>query len=387
MKAIPFLIFFSIFLVVYGLVNYYILLRGWQALPKSPLLRGSYLCLSLFAVLAFIAGRLVERFSIGAFSDILIWVGSFWLGIMTCLLVSIVIIDILRVINHFFNFFPSFIHINYEKTKLVTALIVVLTTLIVVTAGYINAQIPVVRHVELTIPKKAGDLNSLKIALASDIHLGTIVSNSRIEKMVTMINQLEPDIVLLAGDIVDEDLKPVIANNLGDALAQLTSKYGTYAITGNHEFIGGVNASVKYLIDHHITMLRDQFVKVEDKFYIVGRDDRSIHQFTTNERKPLEDIMAGMDCNLPIILMDHQPFSLHKVAEHCVDLQVSGHTHHGQLWPFNYITSMIYEISHGYARIGDTHFYISAGYGTWGPPIRTSTRPEIVEIILHFIRP
>ena len=205
--------------------------------------------------------------------------------------------------------------------------------------------------------------------------------------MVTMINQLEPDIVLLAGDIVDEDLKPVIANNLGDALARLTSKYGTYAITGNHEFIGGVNASVKYLTDHNITMLRDQFVKIEEKFYIVGRDDRSIHQFTKNGRKPLEDIMAGMDCNLPVILMDHQPFSLQRVTEHCVDLQVSGHTHHGQLWPFNYITSMIYEISHGYTQIGDTHFYISAGFGTWGPPIRTSARPEIVEIILHFIRP
>ena len=126
------------------------------------------------------------------------------------------------------------------------------------------------------------------------------------------------------------------------------------------------------------------YPEIDNSFYVVGRDDRSIRRFAGKDRRPLEDLIAGIDCGLPVILMDHQPLSLHSIADNCIDIQLSGHTHHGQIWPYNFITSMIYEVSYGYTQIGNTHFYVSAGYGTWGPPIRTSGRPEIVEIVLHF---
>jgi predicted MPP superfamily phosphohydrolase len=383
MKPSPFLIFFSIFLIVYGSVNYYIFIRGWQALPKLPMLRVVYVAVSLFLIIAYIAGRILERHTPCAFNDILIWAGSFWIGIMTYLLLGILLLDILRASNHFFHFFPSLIMNHYKAAKLFASVVIVSVAVLVVIIGQINARAPVVKKLELKISKNAGTLKSLKIALATDIHLGRIISNSRLEKMVKTINGLSPDIILLGGDIVDEDLRPVVENNLGETLAQLKSRYGTYAITGNHEYIGGVVAAAQYLEDHGIIMLRDEVIRIDHKFYIIGREDISMKHFAGKDRKPLEYLLSGIDCKLPVIQMDHQPFSLKRVADTCIDLQVSGHTHHGQLWPYNFITSLIYEISHGYTQIGDTHFYVSSGYGTWGPPVRTTARPEIVEITLH----
>ena len=384
MKISHIIIFILIVLSVYGSVNYYIFLRGWQAIPKISLYKTAYVIIFLLLSLSFFAGRILERYTISAASNIFIWSGSLWLGLMAYLFLSVLLIDILRASNFFFNFFPDFIYANYGKTKLIIAAGTLALSVLIVVAGFINECIPNIKKIELTIPKKAGNIKSLHIAMASDIHMGTIISNSRLEKLVSTINDLKPDIVLLPGDIVDEDLRPVIKNNLGDILKTFKSKYGTYAITGNHEYIGGAEAAVKYLTAHNINMLRDSAVKINGSFYIVGREDRSIKQFSGLERKDLKIIIKDIDCRLPVILMDHQPFSLHKTAESCVDLQLSGHTHHGQLWPFNFITSMIYEISHGYKKIENTNFYVSSGYGTWGPPIRTSSRSEIVDIILHF---
>ncbi|MBN2403504.1 MAG: metallophosphoesterase [Spirochaetes bacterium] len=314
----------------------------------------------------------------------LVWIGSFWLGLMIYLFLCILLIDILRASNHFLHFFPQIITINYEKSKLISAVLVLAFSIIIVIAGYVNACTPKVNKIEINITKPGININSLHIAMASDIHLGIIISNSRLERLVNSINGLNPDIILLAGDIVDEDIAPVIKNNLGELLTRLNSKYGTYAVTGNHEYIGGVKDAVDYLTAHKITMLRDKAVNIGNLFYVAGREDRSIGQFNGGQRKSLDNILAGVDRNLPVVLMDHQPFALHEAANAGVDLQLSGHTHHGQLWPFNFITSGIYELSCGYARKGNTHFYVSSGFGTWGPPIRTSSRSEIVEITLNF---
>jgi hypothetical protein len=189
---------------------------------------------------------------------------------------------------------------------------------------------------------------------------------------------------LLPGDIVDEDLGPVIKQNLGETLKKIKSKYGVFGITGNHEYIGGVEPACKYLEEHGITMLRDRYVMVNDEIYIVGREDRSIKQFAGKLRKPLEDIMSGIDKLKPIILMDHQPVRLAEAGKNGVDLQLSGHTHHGQLWPFNFITKKVYELSRGYKLNGSTHYYVSCGAGTWGPPVRTGNKPEILLIELEF---
>jgi uncharacterized protein len=384
MKISSFLIFLGIVLSVYGSVNFYIFMRGWQVFSKMPVVKIIYITVFILACLSFPAGQILERVRICTVSNIFIWAGSFWLGFMAYFFFSILIIDILRAFNGLFNFFPEFISVNYEKSKLITAVSVIALSAIIIGAGYINAYIPKIKKLDFTIAKKAGNVKSLRIAAASDIHLGTIISNSRLERLVSSINSLDPDIILLAGDIVDSDLRPVIKNNLGETLKKLKSKYGIFAVTGNHEYIGGVEEAINYLSALDITVLRDRVVKINKSFYIAGRDDRSINQFSGSKRKELKELLSGIDSAMPVILMDHQPFSLKKTAETSVDLQLSGHTHHGQLWPFNFITSMIYEVSAGYLKINNTNFYVSSGYGTWGPPIRTNSRPEILDIAINF---
>jgi predicted MPP superfamily phosphohydrolase len=381
MKLINFIIFFSIFLTIYISVNYYIFIRGWQAIPKESSLRTVYLALFIFVSASYIFGRFLERFTICRTSDVCIWIGSFWLGLMLYLFLAVLFLDIVRAVNHFLPFLPAVITENYQRSKSIAFIAILVIASGIVLAGHLNSLNPRIRELNIEIDK--GAPQPLNIVLVTDIHLGTLISNSRLYRMVEEINRIHPDIVLLGGDIVDEDLEPVIEKNLGETLKAIQSQYGTFAITGNHEYIGGVEAAYRYLEDHNITVLRDRAVKIGD-FYLAGREDRSMHGFTGKQRKPLDRILEGVDKRYPLILMDHQPFGLREAAANGVDLQLSGHTHHGQLWPLNYITSMIYELSWGYKRIGDSHFYVSCGFGTWGPPVRTGNRPEIVYIRIRF---
>lgn len=384
MKTLNFVIFFSIVFAVYGSVNYYIFIRGWQSLPVGSTLRSIYLPLFIFVALSFIAGRILENFWLSKVSDLLVWIGSFWLAAMVYFLFIVIVLDIVRLINHFLPFYPEIIRANYSGAKQVAALASLISVAIVVIAGYINALNPGVSELSLNIDKAANGRQSLNMVFASDIHLGTIVGRQRFDRVVAKINALNPDIVLLPGDIVDEDLKPVIRENIGESLRNIKAPLGVYASTGNHEHIGGVEEAFKYLTEHDIVMLRDSVTKVNDEFYLVGREDRDGKRFSGIERRSLEDLMRDVDLNYPVILMDHQPIGLDDAVSNKVDLQISGHTHNGQLWPFNYITGAIYEVSRGYKKKGDTHFYVSSGVGTWGPPVRTGNRPEIVNIRLNF---
>jgi uncharacterized protein len=382
-KVINFIIFFSIALTIYGLANVYICIRGWQTLPPSASFRIPYLAIFLIFSLSYIAGRVLERFTICVPSTCLIWLGSIWFGLMLYLFLGVVLCDLLRLVNWLAGIVPADSE-RYVRARQVAAAAVILAAIVAVTAGYLNTLSPRITRLSVAVPKNAGARSELNIALVSDIHLGIIIRNSRLQKMVDMVHVIRPDVVLLCGDIVDEDLAPVIENNLGELLRSIRSRYGTYAVTGNHEYIGGVNEACRYLADHGVKMLRDEAVLIDGSFYLVGREDRSRKQFTGAGRKPLASILSGVDRTLPVILMDHQPLRLSSAAEHGVDLQVSGHTHHGQLWPANIITGLIYEVSHGFKQIGRTSYYVSCGFGTWGPPARLGSRPEVVHIHVRF---
>ncbi len=255
---------------------------------------------------------------------------------------------------------------------------------IAIVAGYYNAKNPRLKTLEIHIPKSADSLRTLDVAVASDIHLGTIIGNGRLKRIVDKINSLHADLVLFPGDIVDEDLAPVIQQNLGETLRTIKAKYGVFAVTGNHEYIGGVEDACKYLTDHGIRVLRDEVVTVDGSITLVGREDRSSSQFAGKKRKPLMELMANVDKRFPIILMDHQPIGLNEAVDAGVDLQLSGHTHHGQIWPFNWITEAIYEVSWGYKKKNQTQFYVSSGVGTWGPPVRLGNTPEIINLRITF---
>jgi len=379
-------IFFAVFFTVYGLLNYYVFLRGWQAIPLAAGWRVWYLVVFLFLALSFVAGRFLERAWLSHLSSLLVWVGSFWLAAMAYLFFAALLFDLLRLANSFLHFLPQSELSAHGSARGWYAIGAVGCTALVLLGGYLNALSPEIRSISLAIDKGGGTDSTLHIVVASDIHLGTIVGNSRFRRVVRTVNRLEPDLILLPGDVVDEDLGPVIRGNLGESLRLLRARYGVLAVTGNHEFIGGAGEACAYLEDHGVRVLRDTAVRLPNGVTIAGREDRSMEQFTGKRRKPLSVIMAEVDSLDPVILMDHQPFGLEEAANAGVDLQLSGHTHHGQLWPFNFITQAVYELSWGYVKKGNTHVYVSSGVGTWGPPVRTGNRPEIVSIRLEFKR-
>ncbi|TRZ69602.1 MAG: metallophosphoesterase [Bacteroidetes bacterium] len=384
MKIAPFLVFFSIVLIIYGLLNTYIFTRFLQCIPSGSNARIWAIIVFWVLVGSFVVARFLERAYPCDFTEVMTWIGSFWLGAMVYFLLVVLLVDFARLVNHFIPFFPQIFYADYQKTKLIALVITMGLVFLTVTAGFINARNPGITLLDLNIAKKIQGSKTLKIAMASDIHLGTLVGKRGASHLVEMINGLHPDIILLAGDLVDEDLKPVIRRNLGETLKNLHAPLGVYAITGNHEYIGGAGEAIAYLTAHKIKFLPDTLEFIDNRFYLAGRDDRDKSRFTGKQRKPLAEILKGADPAMPILLMDHQPFQLSKPEELGVDLQLSGHTHYGQIWPFNYITNAIYEVSWGYKKKGNTHIYVSSGYGTWGPPIRLGNRPEVVSITLHF---
>ena len=373
----------SLLFALYGLINLYVFVRGWQSIPPGSSLRSGYAVAFWILAIALIGGRVLERYWTSPISDLLVWMGSFWIGALLYFVLAAGLLDLLRLINHFLPFFPSFITADYAQAKYVLCAGLIGLVAVLLIAGHINAVVPRISTMDIAIDKKVEGMKTVNIVAASDIHLGTIVGRNRFDSMVEKINGLNPDIVLLPGDIVDEDLGPVIKQNLGEALNHIRPRFGVFAVTGNHEYIGGVEEACAYLTAHNVVMLRDQAVKVNGSFFLVGREDRSANRNKSRQRKSLEELMRNVDRRYPVILMDHQPFRLEDAVNQGIDLQLSGHTHHGQLWPISYIIQAIYQVGWGYRKIAGTHIYVSNGVGTWGPPIRIGNRPEILNIRLQ----
>jgi predicted MPP superfamily phosphohydrolase len=166
---------------------------------------------------------------------------------------------------------------------------------------------------------------------------------------------------------------------------RIQSRFGVFAVLGNHEYIGRqTETAVELLRKSGIIVLRDSFVNVADRFVVAGREEWDRTRFGYGPRKSLKDLLKGVNAKKPVLLMDHQPRNLAEPADAGVDLQVSGHTHRGQLFPNQWLTGALYEIDHGYLRKGKLQVIVSAGFGTWGPPVRTSAASEIVEIKVVF---
>ncbi len=380
---LQFFLFYSIFFLLYGLCNYYIGLRGWQAFSSISMRQawcwtGS---VALFA-LSFPLGRYIAHFLPHDLGRIIIFIGSYWLAAMYYLLLILLALDLLRVINRWTSISPSswrgsFSHVTLGALALVAIILIY---------GTWNSLHPVVSNYEVTLNKKSSSLDTMRVVVVSDIHLGWIVGIDRLIQMTNLINSLEPDLVLLPGDIVDEGVDLETEQEIPEALRSLHPRFGTYAAMGNHEYISGnAEATIEFLNSAKVTVLRDQWTEVTDGFYVLGRDDASRHRFNGHARLELSTLMVNLDKNkLPVILMDHEPFNLEVSEKEGVDLQFSGHTHLGQIFPNNYITGAIYEQDWGYIRKNSFQAIISCGFGTWGPPIRTGNRPEIVNVLVHF---
>jgi len=384
MKTKATMIFLLIFLSVHTIVNLYITIRGYQALELYPKLRPWFIAFMILVFLSYLSGRFFEKMWYNPVPITLHWIGAFWFVAMLYTTLMLLLVDFSRIVNLAIPFIGRIPVASHAHLKFYAFSGISIITLLIIIFGHINAWYPKTTRLDLYIPKEAGNRQSLRIVAASDIHLGTIIGPRKTAKLVKSIQALNPDIVLFPGDVVDEDVKTVIAQNLGQCLQNLKVPLGVYSSTGNHEYIGGGEPSIQYLEQNGVHVVRDTALLIANSFYIVGREDLHQKWNTGQPRKTMSQLLEGVDASKPIILLDHQPYNLHEAEEAGIDLQLSGHTHHGQLWPLNYITKKIYEVSWGYKKKGNSHFYISSGFGTWGPPVRTGNRPEIVLINLYF---
>ncbi len=379
-------IVFSVILFIYGALNYYIGLRGWQAVGShiTGLNATIYWLFFWLLAMSYLGARLIGKFLPTRIDQALTTIGAFWLAAMFYFVLILTVIDLIPLFDKWLGFLPAGIQNNPQTAPVVGLVILAIVTGLLV-YGFWNARHPEVRHYDLTIQKQAGSLNRLHIVMVSDIHLGTIVHNGQLVKMTEMINKLQPDLVLFAGDIIDENIETFVEQKMTDSFRQLKPKLGTYAVFGNHEYIGGhAEEADRYLREAGVKVLRDHSVKVAGSFYVIGRDDRSGQRFTGVQRQKLAELMSGIDRSLPVILLDHQPVNLEEPEKQGVDLQLSGHTHRGQMFPNQFITGRIYEVDWGYLRKGNLQVIVSSGFGTWGPPIRVGNTPEIVDIVIHF---
>jgi uncharacterized protein len=377
--------FFITFFTVYAAVNYYIFIRGWQSLALYPSARWVYLPVFLFTISGYILSRSIGENVPGWFYDILLWVGSIWFAFLLYFFLSIVLIDLLRLINWKLNFFPAFITQNYVTAKFITGVVIVIVVSIVILFGYLNTRNIVVNTHDINLPKKSGKLDELNVVLVADFHLTPINDGKKLKEIVEVINSLNPDIVLMPGDIVDDKVGILKIRKIGDDLRNIRSKYGVYASNGNHEFIVGIDEALPYLQSLDVKVLSDSAELIDESFFVIGRDDRARKNFTGVDRKPLAEILENVNKNYPTIIIDHTPLELDEIVKNNIDLQLSGHTHHGQLFPANLITSMIYEVSWGHLKKGNTQFYVTCGVGTWGPPVRIGSDSEVVNLKIKFV--
>ena len=378
-------LFFTIFFTIYTALNYYIFIRGWQALATLSFLRPYYIVVFVLFAYGYVFSKLLYKLLPSLVYDIWLGVGAIWFAFLVYFILFLVGLDIVRLVESFFHFLPNFFYDNYEQTKKITAIVIISLVGIIVFLGNLNKRDITVKTLELTFPKGDGKLSELNIVAASDIHLSPIDGEKLLERIIDKINSLKPDIVILAGDIVDDKAEVLEQRNIGDSFKRLNPKHGVYTINGNHEFINGVDSSVRYAEHLGMKVLRDEYVVIDSSFYIIGREDVSMNSFTGSKRKSLKEIMSSINSDYPKILLDHTPVKLNQAQEQGIDLQFSGHTHHGQIWPANIITNMIYEISWGYKKKGNTHYYVTSGAGTWGPPVRTGSKSEIVNFKITFV--
>ena len=377
-------LFFIIFFVLYTALNYYVFIRGWQALSTLPFFKPFYIPIYIIIAYGYVFAKVLHNFLPPIAYDVWLGIGAFWFAFLVYFTLILFGIDIIRLLDSFFHFFPDSMINKEEIVKKITAVIVIAIVSLIVFLGNLNKRDITITSLDITLPKGDAKLSELNIVFASDLHLSTIDGEKLLGRIVEKINSVSPDLILLAGDVVDD--KAVVLRNrgIGESFKLLKPRLGIYTINGNHEFINNVEPSVKFLNEYGMKVLRDNYELVDSSVYIVGREDVSMKQFTGRGRKSLEQIVQPLENNYPTILLDHTPVKLEQAVKNRIDMQLSGHTHHGQIWPANIITGIIYELSWGYKKKGGSQFYVTSGAGTWGPPVRTGSKSDIVDIKRKF---
>lgn len=369
-------------LAVFAGLNLYL---GWngavfwrEAIPGVPVL-WFWLVYCVLA-LSYLAASVLRRALPYVLSKWVKIVGSYGMAVLFYLVILVPLADIAYGLLRLAGVESSTAILGTGWTALTLLALVLL-------AGSRNAWRTVIRHYELEVPKACGDgRKELRIAAASDIHLGAMVGNRHLVRMARIMERLKPDVILLAGDVLDDSLEPFLRENMAESMKQLKAPLGVYASLGNHEYYGGhIREYIREMDKVGVRVLTDQVEDVEGSFYIAGRKDRAAEQANLGGRMSVGQLLSEADLSKPVILLDHQPYALQTAADAGADLMLSGHTHRGQMAPAHLVTRRLFELDWGYLKKGAMHVIVSSGYGLWGPPVRLGSRSEIIDIRLKFV--
>lgn len=382
---------------VYVLANVYLLIRMQRWLGAcSPLFRKKGLCVAVSLVYIFLAASLLIAFFLpsGPVRRILKLISNYWLGILLYSLLAVLVADLVRLLHLLIT------RRRFQRRGAVMGGICAAAVFMLCAWGINNVRIIHVTPYDITVHKDGGKLEDLNVVLVADLHLGYNIGAAHMMQMVDRINDQHADVVVIAGDIFDNEFEALDdPAELIAILKKIRSKYGVYACYGNHDveekilagFTFGGNRKKEsslqmdaFLEKAGIHLLRDEAVLIEDSFYLYGRPDAQRPGRGINRRKTAAELMEMLDTEKPVLVIDHEPKELRELSEAGVDVDLCGHTHNGQMFPANLITALIWENSYGYLKKDSMHNIVTSGVGLFGPNMRVGTIAEICSITIHF---
>lgn len=336
---------------------------------------------------------------ISPFKKAIARISNYWMGIFLYAVLVIVIFDFIQFILKRIPWFRSRLS-QSKKVFVRTGCFALVLIAAISIYGIENAKNIRVTRYAVDIEAKQLEKESLKIVLIADLHMGYSIGWKHIEKMVERINEQQPDLVCIAGDIFDNHYEAMDEpEKIKQILQKIESTYGVYACYGNHDYeediLAGFTFSSEegveisrqmrdFLQDANIRTLEDEVILIDNKFYLAGRQDYSSGGKSGVSRKKAEALLEGLDKTKPIIVMDHQPKEMDELAKAGADLDLCGHTHDGQLFPGNIITDRMWENSYGYLKKGNLQQIVTSGVGIFGPYMRVGTKSEIVVVDVAF---
>lgn len=395
----------AIFLApIYILLNIYVLRWGYlwigncHHLFQSRIFRIILTVIYTLIALTPLTGFLIRK---PAFLHRILKITSnYFLGIFMYILMVLFSIDIVRLILKYA------VHASWIQSRIVFAAVgacCICIVIIISFSGIYHAKHIKVTPYKITVDKSAPDMDSLKIVLLADTHFGYNSGAVHAQEIVDKINEQNPDLVCIAGDIFDNEYDAVREpKKISEILRTIRSKYGVYACWGNHDLNEPILAGFtfkhkkedskqlkdprmkRFLQNSNIQLLEDEAVLIDNSFYVVGRKDASLIEKIEEKRKTPAQLTQKLDKDKTIIVIDHQPKELQDIADAGVDLDLCGHTHDGQTFPGNFTVKFLWENPCGYLQKGSMHNIVTSGSGVWGPAMRVGTDSEICTINLIF---
>lgn len=368
-------------LAVLGGANYYLANFMWrwmhQLVPKFSIA----MPLVIFGILTILTVLGFFKPFQGGLQRCISFAGNIWMGIFVYMLLLCIAADLVLLLVWLLRIVPAD---AMTRIRIAAGISATVFAIAVSIYGMCNARN--VHKVEYDVQLSDAPSSQLTVALISDVHLGAIGSEKRLEKIVEKINAMSPDIVCIAGDLFDTDYRTIKDPQTAIGLFQsIDSTYGVYACLGNHDAGQTLPQMLDFMQQADIQLLADAYVVIDDRLILAGRLDPSpIGGVGELKRGQMETVLQDADQNLLVIVLDHNPASVDSYHGKA-DLILSGHTHKGQLFPGSLITNAINTVDYGYYRASDgTQTIVTSGAGAWGPPMRVGTQCEVVKINLQF---